>query len=254
MFDDELRSDLCCRCPNEILVNEILSKLREDGLVKRDELKEVQLSAENFPNTYPYLKQLPPYMGSKVFKYFEDLYEAGANRYINPEDGIMLVRKEALIKGLKNLSINSDVILNEYWRIEKQIYSLISKTGSDGRSNFKKVKFSSLIDESYAVISYQWVKSWDEIIKYLTDPNNPVQDEWIWVDVICLDQNDKNKILTIKNSEIIYRNATEHHIVEVSSLGRGWVVYEISSIRRDKVRMFSYNHIYKVLLHKIFYQ
>ena len=151
--------------------------------------------------------------------------------YINPEDGIMLVRKEALLQALNMLNLNSEGINNKYWKERGNIYDLIPK-----ENNFKQVKFSLLRDERYAVFSYQWKTPWDRLIFYINDLNNPMLCDWLWVDIICLDQNNKNKMRTIaNNSDFIYKNAAEYHIMEVSSLKRGWIVYEISSVQRTKV-------------------
>ena len=150
--------------------------------------------------------------------------------YCNPEDGIMLVRKEALLQALNMLNLNSEGINTKYWKERGNIYDLIPK-----ENNFKQVKFSLLRDERYAVFSYQWKTPWDRLTFYINDLNNPMLCDWLWVDIICLDQNNKNKMRTIANSDLIYKNASEYHIMEVSSLKRGWIVFEISSVQRTKV-------------------
>ena len=101
--------------------------------------------------------------------------------YINPEDGIMLVRREALIRGLHKLSLSSEGINCEYWKERGHIYDLIPK-----ENNFKKVKFSHLRNEQYAVFLYQWITPWNRLVLYLKDANNPSLCDWIWIDIICL--------------------------------------------------------------------
>ena len=150
--------------------------------------------------------------------------------YINPEDGIMLVRKEALIQGLGKLRLNSEGIKAKYWQEKGNIYELIPK-----ENNFKAVKFADLKALEYAAFSYQWVTCWDKLIRYITDPKNLVRCEWLWVDIICLNQNAEDKMKTINISDWIYQCAKEYHIMEVSSLNRGWIVFEISSVPRSMV-------------------
>jgi hypothetical protein len=150
--------------------------------------------------------------------------------YIDPKDGIMLVRKEALLQALKMLKLNSEGINTNYWKVIGHIYDLIPR-----ENNFIEVKFSALKFERYAVFSYQWKTPWDRLTCYINGQNNPMLCDWLWVDIICLDQNDTDKMQTIANSDLIYKNAKEYHIMEVSSLKRGWIVYEISSVQRTKV-------------------
>eukprot|EP01036_Dinobryon_divergens_P030726 gene30726-40013_t len=115
--------------------------------------------------------------------------------YINPEDGIMLVRREALIRGLSLSNC-------KYWKERGHIYDLIPLENN----NFKE----------------------------------------ILIDIICLDQNSANKMRTLTNSDLIYKNASEYHIMEVSSLSRGWVVYEMSNMQRTKVPIFHDNDPFSV--------
>lgn len=166
--------------------------------------------------------------------------------YINPEDGIMLVRREALIRGLYKLSLSSEGINCKYWKERGHIYDLIPKENG----NFKEVKFSHLREERYAVFFYQWITPWNRLVLYLKDASNPSLCEWIWIDIICLDQNSENKMRTLTNSDFIYKNASEYHIMEVSSLSRGWVVYEMSNMQRTKVSgTVCYLHSYRSCSH-----
>lgn len=157
--------------------------------------------------------------------------------YINPEDGIMLVRKEALIRGLCNLPLSSEGINIKYWKERGNIYDIIPR-----ENNFKEVKFSFLRDERYAVLLYQWITPWNRLALYMNDVRNPLLCEWIWIDIICLDQNSENKMRTMINSDYIYKHASEYRIMEVSSLSRGWIVYELSNIQRTKVTSIVFIH------------
>ena len=49
--------------------------------------------------------------------------------------------------------------------------------------------------------------------------------------MLCLDQMDQAKMTTIKRSDEIYYNAPEYHLMEIGSLFRGWVLFELSSVK-----------------------
>jgi hypothetical protein len=42
-----------------------------------------------------------------------------------------------------------------------------------------------------------------------------------------------DKMTTIKRSDEIYFNANEYHLMEIGSLSRGWVLFELSSVKES---------------------
>jgi hypothetical protein len=80
------------------------------------------------------------------------------------------------------------------------------------------------------VISYQWTQQWHSMVKFLLFSKTKVRADWLWIDCLCLDQTDLNKMATISRSDEIYLNAKEYHLIEIGSLTRGWVLFELSSV------------------------
>lgn len=135
----------------------------------------------------------------------------------------MLVKTRSLER-LRNVNMTSVDILERFWRRNGNIYSLISQ------DNFREVAWADLPSTDYAVISYQWRQNWNSIVTYILDSNSPVRAKWMWIDCKCLDQMDPNKMTTISRSDEIYFHAKEYHLIEIDSLTRGWVLFELASV------------------------
>ena len=90
----------------------------------------------------------------------------------------------------------SEIILDEFWMGEVSIFSLIPP---------KRV----LPDH----------------------PHHGVKADFIWIDVFCLNQLDGNRVTTIRRVDEIYYNAHEYHLIELGSVFRGWILFELASAR-----------------------
>ena len=120
-------------------------------------------------------------------------------RFHQQDTSTQKVQKEALHQALNMLNLNSEGINTKYWKKREKSYDLISR-----ENNFKQSQIFSMRDERYAIFSYQWKTPWDRLTFYINDMNNPMLCDWLWVDIICLDQNNnKNKMRTIANSDFI---------------------------------------------------
>ena len=96
---------------------------------------------------------------------------------------------------------------------------------------FEPCSWSHLKKVQYAVLSYQWRKYWHAILKFIFDPRNGVKVEYIWIDVFCLNLLDGNRFTTVRRSDEIYHNAYEYHLIELGSVFRGWILFELASAR-----------------------
>ena len=121
--------------------------------------------------------------------------------------------------------MTSEAILDRVWKGEGSIFSLIPQ------EQLSRCSWSDLKQKTYAVLSYQWRTDWKLILKYISDPNG-VKAEYIWIDIFCLNQLDGNRMATILKSNEIYFNAREYHLIEIGSLFRGWILFELSSVRK----------------------
>jgi len=119
----------------------------------------------------------------------------------------------------------SDYLLKTYWQKEGNIYSVIP------RDSFIEVKWADLPTTPYAVMSYQWLSKWESIAEFILYSTRRVLEEYMWIDVLCLDQMSTDKMTTIQRSDEIYFNAKEYHLMEIGSLFRGWVLFELSSVQ-----------------------
>jgi hypothetical protein len=136
----------------------------------------------------------------------------------------MLVRTASLGRLLDREDMSSEDILDNIWLQSGNIYSLLS------RDEFMEATWEELRTLTYAVISYQWTQPWHSMVKFLLFSKSKVKADWLWIDCLCLDQTDKNKMATISCSDKIYSNAKEYHLIEIGSLTRGWVLFELSSV------------------------
>ena len=137
----------------------------------------------------------------------------------------MLLRTKSLKNLLSKKDMSSQNILEEVWMGEGSIFSLISL------DQFARCTWADLDKVKYAVLSYQWRKHWHAILKFILDPRNGVKVDFIWIDVFCLNQLDGNRMTTIRRSDEIYYNAYEYHLIELGSVFRGWILFELASAR-----------------------
>ena len=147
--------------------------------------------------------------------------------YINGNEGIMLIETESLRVFLSHADFTSETVLEEFWQRKGSILLLISEL------KFKRVRWIDLPHTEYAVISYQWKTKWGSIAKFIFGENgspNPVRSRYLWLDLACLNQLDGNRMATIRRSDEIYFHSKEYHLMEVGSLTRGWVLFELSSV------------------------
>jgi hypothetical protein len=144
--------------------------------------------------------------------------------YIRGDDGIMLVSTVSLSHLLRK-DFTSEDLLKTYWQREGNIYSVIP------RDSFIEVKWADLPSTPYAVMSYQWQSKWGSIAEFILHSKKRVLQEFMWIDVLCLDQMSADKMTTIKRSDEIYFHAKEYHLMEIGSLFRGWVLFELSSVK-----------------------
>jgi hypothetical protein len=121
--------------------------------------------------------------------------------------------------------MSSQNILEEVWMSEGSIFSLIPL------EQFARCTWSDLTKVKYAVLSYQWRKYWHAILNFIFHPIHGVKVEYIWIDVFCLNQLDGNRMTTIRRSDEIYHNAHEYHLIELGSVFRGWILFELASAR-----------------------
>ena len=134
----------------------------------------------------------------------------------------MLLKKESLRPLLDQPDICSDIILKKCWIGQGSIFSLIPE------HCFLPCTWSDLEGMEYAVLSYQWRTNWHAILNFIFGPDG-VKLDYIWIDVFCLNQLDGNRMKTIRRSDEIYYNAKEYHLMELGSVFRGWILFELSS-------------------------
>jgi hypothetical protein len=121
--------------------------------------------------------------------------------------------------------MTSDDLLETCWKKEGNVYSLIP------RDSFIEVKWADLASTPYAVMSYQWKSKWDSIVDFIPHSDDRVLQKYMWIDVLCLDQMGPDKMTTVRRSNEIYYHAKEYHLMEIGSLFRGWVLYELSNVK-----------------------
>ena len=139
----------------------------------------------------------------------------------------MLVRTASLRDLLGRKDMTSEDILETCWKKEGNVYSVIP------RESFIEVKWADLPNTPYAVMSYQWQSKWGSIAEFILLSDKRVKADYMWIDVLCLDQMSSDKMTTIKRSDEIYFNASEYHLMEIGSLFRGWVLFELSSVKES---------------------
>jgi len=139
----------------------------------------------------------------------------------------MLVRTARLHHLLRKGDLSSEDLLRTCWQKDGHIFSAIP------RDSFIEVKWADLPSTPYAVMSYQWQSKWGSIAEFILLSDKRVLQEYMWIDVLCLDQMSSDKMTTIKRSDEIYFNASEYHLMEIGSLFRGWVLFELSSVKES---------------------
>ena len=137
----------------------------------------------------------------------------------------MLVKTVELKRLLKKAEMTSSDLLRTIWQHEGNIYSVIPK------ESFIEVKWTELEGAEYAVMSYQWLSQWGSIGDFILLSENRVLQPYMWIDALCLDQLDPGKMMTIQRSDEIYFHAKAYHLMELGSLTRGWVLFELSSVK-----------------------
>ena len=137
----------------------------------------------------------------------------------------MLVRTGSLSYLFQKGDMTSEDLLKTYWQEDGDIYSLIPK------DSFKEVNWADVPSTPYAVMSYQWQSKWGSIAEFILDSKEPVLQDYMWIDVLCLDQMDPDKMTTVRRSDEIYYHANEYHLMEFGSLFRGWILFELSSVK-----------------------
>jgi hypothetical protein len=145
--------------------------------------------------------------------------------YTDGNHNMMLLRTDSLKNLYNQKDMSSETILEEFWMGRGSIFSLIP------HDQFKRCTWSALPKMKYAVLSYQWRTYWHAILKFIFDPCNGVKVDYIWIDVFCLNQLDGNRMATIRRSDEIYYNAHEYHLIELGSVFRGWILFELASAR-----------------------
>eukprot|EP01036_Dinobryon_divergens_P037736 gene37736-biopygen29892 len=135
----------------------------------------------------------------------------------------MLVKTASLGRLLDREDLTSEDILEMFWKPDGNIYSLLP------RDDFMEATWEQLPGLRYAVVSYQWTQLWHSMVRFILTSKNRVKVDWMWVDCKCLDQMADNKMATISRSDEIYLHAKEYHLIEIGSLTRGWVLFELSS-------------------------
>ena len=141
----------------------------------------------------------------------------------------MLVRTASLSRLLECEDMTSEDIMDRYWRKDGNIFSLLS------RDCFIEVTWAELPGFPYAVLSYQWKQSWHSLVKFILLSHNRVHQPWMWIDIKCLDHMAKDKMTTVSRVDEIYFFAKEYHVMEIGSLVRGWVLYELSCVSESSL-------------------
>ena len=141
----------------------------------------------------------------------------------------MLIKAESLRVFLSSshAGLTSEKVLGKFWNREGSIFSLIPK------SCFTMCQWSDLPHTEYGVFSYQWKTMLADIAKFTLGQDSsphPMKAKYIWLDFACLNQLDGRRMSTIQRSDEIYYHAKEYHLMEVGSLSRGWVLFELSSV------------------------
>jgi hypothetical protein len=141
----------------------------------------------------------------------------------------MLVKTASLAIFLKeNGEMTSEDLKKIYWQEKGNLDELIPP------ENFIRVNWKDLatFPYGYAVMSYQWQSKWGPIVEFILYGDTGVKADYMWIDVLCLNQMDPEKMTTIERSDYIYNNAQEYHLMEIGSLYRGWVLFELASVKK----------------------
>ena len=151
-------------------------------------------------------------------------------------------------------------VLEDYWHAKggevasksgmERIYELIPKEA------FLEVPFEEIDKKNiagvnklrYGVLTYTWSDMpWKDILDKLEEERAGRSDvDWFWIDIFCVDQTlpAEEKMRTIKQTVPIYQNASEHHILGLRTLQRGWCLCEISA-RKKKPEIVKFHTQFK---------
>jgi hypothetical protein len=99
-------------------------------------------------------------------------------------------------------------------------------------------KISNVLNDEKNVIDYNCVSYWwgYPIHLFLNSLSelilkNNIKNDYFWLDIVCIDQNNINIKDDLKNLEPIYSNAINHFVIGFQSFNRGWCQFEISVSR-----------------------
>ena len=138
----------------------------------------------------------------------------------------MLIETESLRVFLSQFDLSSSTMLEEFWHRKGNIFDLIAK------NRFKRCRWNDLPYTNYGVLSYQWISKWGRMADFIFSASG-LKSKYVWLDWACLNQLDGNRMATIQRSDEIYLHAKEYHLMEVGSLSRGWVLFELSSVPKN---------------------
>ena len=122
---------------------------------------------------------------------------------------------------LRNNPMTSTEILQKYWKAQGGISEIFAP------SCFEVKAWNELQGTRYAVLTYPWeTNTWTNLLRALKTRS------WnytrlIWIDIFCLNQNDPNKMETIRRSNLIYAWARSYHVMGLAVLKRGWCLGEL---------------------------
>jgi len=147
----------------------------------------------------------------------------------------MLVKTKSLRRLLAREDMTSNDIKARFWLRDGNIYSLLPE------DCFISVLWVDLPRFRYAVMSYQWTSYWHALARFILEGDQRVAEEYMWVDSLCLDQTADGRMKTIRRSDEIYSNAKEYHLMEIGSVFRGWVLFELCSAKKTPTVHYSNN-------------
>ena len=137
----------------------------------------------------------------------------------------MLIKTASLRRLLEKDDMTSYQIKKAFWDRDGNIYALLPE------DCFVRVTWDELPRYRYGVLSYMWGSPWHPLVHFILDSESGVLQPYMWVDIKCLDQLSKDKMKTIQRSDEIYHHAKEYHLMELGSLFRGWVLFELASVK-----------------------
>lgn len=125
----------------------------------------------------------------------------GVNESLGPDVVLLKVADLLNNRRLRKGGMTSYAILQEHWNAKQSIDGLFR------RKSFTTVPWRQLKATRYAVLSYcwgnpekgAWGATWSQMIDALRKKGK-MNVKYVWVDIFCLDQNDPNKLETMKRT------------------------------------------------------